>query len=162
MRTLVVYYSLEGNTKLVADAVTRAIEADTVRLVPADQPSASGAARYFWGGRAAIMKKAPKLEPLEFIPEEYDLVFLGTPVWAWTFAPPIRSFLRDHDLSGKKVALFCCHGGGPGKAIEKLESAVAGDVVSKMLFRDPLSRDTENQLKAAGEWADAAVEKARS
>ncbi|HOP25760.1 MAG TPA: flavodoxin [Candidatus Sabulitectum sp.] len=162
MKTLVVYYSLEGNTKLVADAVANALEADTVRLVPADQPSASGAARYFWGGRAAIMKKAPKLEPLEFIPEEYDLVFLGTPVWAWTFAPPIRSFLRDHDLSGKKVALFCCHGGGPGKAIEKLESAVSGEVVSKMLFRDPLSRDTENQLKAAGEWADAAVEKARS
>ncbi len=35
MRTLVAYYSLEGNTKLVADAVAHALEADTVRLVPA-------------------------------------------------------------------------------------------------------------------------------
>ncbi len=160
MKKLVVYYSLEGNTKMVAEAVAEAAEADLIRLVPSEQPSKSGAARYFWGGRAAIMKKAPKLEPLEFTPEDYDLVFLGTPVWAWTFAPPLRSFLRDHDLSGKKVALFCCHGGGPGKAMEKLESAVAGEVVSKTLFRDPLSRETEDQLKAAAEWAAAAVEQA--
>jgi flavodoxin len=160
VKKLVVYYSLEGNTKLVAEAVAEAAEADLIRLVPSEQPSASGAARYFWGGRAAIMKKAPKLEPLEFTPEDYDLVFLGTPVWAWTFAPPIRSFLRDHDLSGKKVALFCCHGGGPGKAMEKLESAVAGEVVSKMLFRDPLNRDSNEQLKTAVEWAAAAAEQA--
>ena len=46
MKKLVVYYSLEGNTKLVAEAVAEAAEADLIRLVPSEQPSKSGAAPF--------------------------------------------------------------------------------------------------------------------
>lgn len=57
-------------------------------------------------------KFRPPLKPLDKKVSEYDIIFIGTPVWFGTFAPPIRSFLAENDLSGKKVVPFCTHGGG--------------------------------------------------
>ncbi len=72
-------------------------------------------------GYAATVKQAygeikqkfkPALKPLEKTAEDYDIVFLGTPVWFGTFAPPVRSFLAESNLAGKTVVPFCTHGGG--------------------------------------------------
>ncbi|MBR4673002.1 MAG: NAD(P)H-dependent oxidoreductase [Victivallales bacterium] len=72
-------------------------------------------------GYAATVKQAygelkekfkPALKPLDKTANDYDIVFLGTPVWFGTFAPPVRSFLAESNLSGKKVIPFCTHGGG--------------------------------------------------
>lgn len=100
-----------------------------------------------------MMKEIPELEPFKVKPDDYDMVFLGSPVWAWTFTPPVRAFLVKHDLSGKKVALFLCHGGGPGKAAGKLREAVSGTVLGEILLRDPLKRHTKTQLQRASAWA---------
>ena len=57
-------------------------------------------------------KFQPVLKPLDKKAEDYDIVFIGTPVWFGTFAPPIRSFLAESKLVGKTVVPFCTHGGG--------------------------------------------------
>lgn len=44
--------------------------------------------------------------------EEYQTVFIGTPNWFKTVAPPVMSFLKRHDFTGKTVIPFCTHGGG--------------------------------------------------
>ena len=43
---------------------------------------------------------------------DFDTVFIGSPNWLRTFAPPVLSFLRATDLSGKTIIPFCTHGGG--------------------------------------------------
>lgn len=48
----------------------------------------------------------------------YDTVFVGTPNWWSTIAPPIATFMESHDLSKKRVAPFCTHGGGGSGHIE--------------------------------------------
>lgn len=72
-------------------------------------------------GYAATVKQAygeikekykPALKPLDKTANDYDIVFLGTPVWFGTFAPPIRTFLAENNLAGKTVVPFCTHGGG--------------------------------------------------
>ena len=161
MKKLVVFYSLEGNTSLVAGMIAETVSADVLEITPMLTPSSKGMYRFIWGGKSAMMKELPEIGSFEIIPEEYDLIFLGSPVWAWTFAPPMRSFLKKHNLSGKKIALFMCHGGGPGKALKKLQEAVSGTVLGEILLRDPLKRDTAAQLKKAGEWASKMAESAQ-
>ncbi|EEP28719.1 hypothetical protein GCWU000342_00060 [Shuttleworthella satelles DSM 14600] len=48
-----------------------------------------------------------------------EVIFVGSPNWLKTFAPPVRSFLRTVDLDGKTIIPFCTHGGGGfGRMIE--------------------------------------------
>lgn len=162
MRALVVFFSLEGNTRSVAEAVAEETGADVIELLPVSVPSSTGFSKFFRGGKSAMMKEAPELKPLNLDPAGYDLVFLGSPVWAWTYAPPIRSFLKEHDLSGKKVALFMCHGGGPGKAAEKLTEAVQGAVLGKLLLQDPLKADREASLAEIRRWTERMIERAQT
>lgn len=154
MKKLVVFYSLEGNTRLVAKTIAEASGADLLELKPALAPPSRGFKKYFWGGRAALMHAKPGLAPFEVDPSSYDMLFIGTPVWAWTFAPPMNTFLSGQDLSGKKIALFCCHGGGPGRIFQKMRAAMPGGVfLGEMDFQEPLAHETEAEMKKAREWA---------
>ncbi len=44
--------------------------------------------------------------------EQYDIVFIGTPNWYNTIAPPVASFISEYDFSGKTIVPFLTHGGG--------------------------------------------------
>ena len=54
----------------------------------------------------------PEILPLDKNVGDYDIVFVGSPVWYGTFAPPLGTFFSKNDLSGKTVIPFCTHGGG--------------------------------------------------
>jgi len=54
----------------------------------------------------------PEILPLGKNVADYDIVFVGSPVWYGTFAPPLGTFFSQNDLSGKTVIPFCTHGGG--------------------------------------------------
>ncbi len=54
----------------------------------------------------------PEIMPLDRIVADYDIVFVGSPVWYGTFAPPLGTFFSQNDLAGKTVIPFCTHGGG--------------------------------------------------
>jgi hypothetical protein len=81
------------------------LEADIQEL--ADKKGRAGMLGFLRAGRDAIKRKTTELEPLKHQPDGYQLIVLGTPVWASNPAPAVRTFLQSHDLSGKKVALFC-------------------------------------------------------
>ncbi len=154
MKTLVIYYSFEGNTKLMAEAMAEAVGADLLRLQPRREIQTHGFMKFVWGGKAAMMKDKPELLPLDKNPDDYDLLLLGTPVWAWTYAPPMNTFLSGTPLSGKKIALFCCHGGGKGAIFEKMKAALPGnEFLGEIDFRDPAKRDMEANRGKAQDWA---------
>ena len=44
--------------------------------------------------------------------KDYDIIFLGTPVWWYTMASPVKTFISNNDFSGKTIVPFCTHGGG--------------------------------------------------
>jgi flavodoxin len=140
MKTAVIYYSLEGNTKCAAEKIAAKLGADLIRLIPSKEYPTGKVSKYFWGGKSATFGEAPRLEPYSFDKNQYELIILGTPIWAGTFAPPLRTFIRENKLTGKKVALFaCCSGGATEKCFEQMKKA-AGDctVVSTLRLIDPL------------------------
>lgn len=155
MKTLVVFYSFEGNTKLIAENIAETINADILELKPKKEMKSRGFMKYVWGAKTVIMRAKPELFPIEKNPENYDVLFIGTPVWAGTYAPPLNTFFLTSPVSNKKIALFCCHGGGKGKIFNKMKKALEGNqILSEIDFREPLKKNTDANIQRARDWAE--------
>ena len=141
-KTLIVYYSLEGNTEYAACMISEIGGFDMLRLVPVKKYPDKGFRKFFWGGKSAVMAETPELEPYEFQAEKYGRIIIGFPVWAGNVTPPIRTFVRDNDLRGKKVAVFACESGaGAEKAFDKLKAALKIDhFEAELILIDPKAK----------------------
>ena len=111
------------------------------------------------GGAAVTFKAKPDLEPYSFNKDEYDMVILGSPVWAGTFAPPLRTFLDSNDLSGKKIAVIATSAGGNSdKCINNLKTAAKADsLVASLSLIDPLSSPSEENDAKIKEFIDSCL-----
>lgn len=152
MKTAIVYYSLTGNTEWVTEKIAESLRADRVRLIPQKVYPDKGLKKFLWGGKSAIMGETPALEAYAFDLSAYDLIILGTPVWASTFAPPIRTFLQDNkeQLLGKRLAVVTCYsGGGADKAIAKMLKFLDRDAFdAQLILIDPKDKaDEKNEQK---------------
>jgi len=157
-KILIVYYSLTGNTQFIAEALRDTIEADILELKPIKELKAGSGTRFMWGGYQSTMKKKPKLMDFDINPLEYDLIILGTPVWAWTFSPPMRSFLSKFDFTGKRVALWMSHAGDGIKAMIRFKEALkSANIVESISFQDPLKKDPDENKEKAIAWIKGVV-----
>ena len=150
MKTLIVYYSLEGNTEYVAEKIAAICGFELLRLQPVKQYPTKGFKKFFWGGKSSVMAETPELEPYAFDAVKYDRIVFGFPVWAGNVTPPIRTFLKDNDLHDKAIAAFACQSGsGAEKAFHKLKAELGIDAFeSELILIDPKTRpDTKNERK---------------
>lgn len=153
-RKLVMYYSLEGNTRFIARAIAEAIGADILEIKPQKAIDSHSFRKYIWGGMQVILKEKPALLPFQKEPRDYDIIFLGTPVWAGCFSSPLRSVFSRVNFQGKKVALFCCHRGGKGNIFAKMKKNLAGaTILGEIDFNRPLQNNTEASKHQAQTWA---------
>jgi len=154
LKKLVVFYSYEGNTKLLAETIAGAIDADILEIKPEKEMSSKGFMKFVWGGSKVYMGSKPKLKPLSKDPNKYDIIFIGTPIWAWTHTPTIKTFMTEHLPKGKKMAFFCSNEGNPGKAFEKMiKMAEGNEVIGSKDFFAPLKKDKEKTLENVKNWA---------
>lgn len=153
MKALVVYYSLDGNTKYLAESIAREIEADLLRVKPINDLDATSFLKYIKGLLYMVIGYKPSLEPLEKNPEAYDILFIGTPVWWGRAVPAINALLDTYPLKNKKIALFCCCEGGPNKTLPKLtEKLFSSDIVGKEVFSHVLQHKKDTSASAI-HWA---------
>ena len=111
-KVLIAYYSWSGNTRFAAETIQKLtggtlFEIKPVKAYPTDYRACVELARKECreGSRPEL---AGKVEDFS----RYEVVFVGTPNWWSTMAPPVRSFLASYDFSGKTVIPFVTHGGG--------------------------------------------------
>lgn len=150
MRTLIVYYSLEGNTEWAARRIAEALGADTLRLEPVKAYPSSGFKKFFWGGKSAVMAETPALLPYHYDGADYDRIILAFPVWAGNVTPPIRTFIRENGLKDKRIAAVACQSGaGAEKAFARLRSALGVQgLEAELILIDPKDRPkAENEQK---------------
>ena len=153
MKTAVIYYSLDGNCALVAGIIKDALNADIFEIKTTDNKKRTGFAKIVWGGAQVVFHKKPELLPLSIDVNSFDLIILGTPVWAGSPTPAIVSFLDKTKISGKKTALFCCHGGGKGKALDKFKALLPGNtIVGEIDFINPSRGESAKVKQKIGEW----------
>ena len=153
MKSIIVYYSMSGNTDWAAREIAARLGAETLRIEPETAYPDKGFKKFFWGGKSAVMAEAPALRPYDFAAADYEQIILGFPVWAGTFAPPLRSFVRDNAavLAGKRVAAFACQSGaGAEKAFAKLEALLGRPLHATLILVDPKAKPAaENDGKLA-------------
>lgn len=120
MKTLVVYYSRDGHTKIVAKEMAAALAADIEEI--RELKSRKGIFGWLLAGHDASRKKPTEIATFNTDPNGYDLVIIGTPVWAFTMTPAIRTWLTKYGKNLKNVAFFATMGGsGDKRTFTKME-----------------------------------------
>lgn len=150
MKTLVVYYSRTGNTKFVAEEVTAELGADMEEII--DLKNREGKLGWLSSSRDATGNRQTKIEETKKDPKDYDLIVIGTPVWAWSPSSAIRSYVATHDLSGKNVALFFTVGNDPRGAVEKTKKLMPNSVIVSDLVLVKPSLNKNETTKKIYEW----------
>ena len=130
-KVLVAYFSATGTTEGVAEHIANGLNADIYEIVP-EEPYTDADLNYNDNNsRTTIEMNDPNARPaisgsVENM-EQYDIVFLGYPIW-WGEAPRIVStFMESYDFSGKTIVPFCTSGGsGVGSSATNLEQLTSG------------------------------------
>ncbi|MPM39320.1 hypothetical protein SDC9_85953 [bioreactor metagenome] len=119
MKTLILYYSYEGHTKLLADYLAVQLHCDIERIMPVKEMKSTGFSKFFWGGSQVVMNIKPTIAELAHRPEDYDQILIGSPIWAGNYAPAIGTLLNSGLISNKKVGYFYTHEGGEGRSVDR-------------------------------------------
>lgn len=154
MRSLIIFYSLDGNTRFIARAINDELKGDILEIKAKKQIPSKGFKKFFWGGKQVLLGEKPEIEDIKVDFTQYDLIVFGTPVWASNFVPVFNTFFKQYDFKDKKVALFCCHGGGKeGKTFVKFKEKLNGNTfLGEMEFEDPLKKDENKNSLSARQW----------
>lgn len=104
---LVTYFSYSGTTRGVAETLSNQIGADLFEIAPKEDYSSL----YPQSNMEIRRGKRPELSSEVENMEEYDIIFIGYPVWFHATPAPINSFLESYDLTGKLIIPFCTSGG---------------------------------------------------
>ena len=159
MKTAVVYYSMNSNTAFAAETIAKKLGAKLICIEPETAYPNKGLKKFFHGGRSAIKNETPKLKSYDFNAVDYDMVILGTPVWASNIAPPLRSFIEENrrDLINKRLAAFVClSGSGAQKAIDKLIACLGVEKLeAELALIDPKDKPNDENEKRIGNFCDA-------
>ena len=132
-RKLVAYFSATGVTAKIAELIADAAGADVYQIQPEVPYTAVDLNWMDKNSRSSVEMNDKKIRPAmvkrNLRVEDYDVVFLGFPIW-WYVAPTIiNTFLESFDFAGKKIILFATSGGsGFGKTVEELKVSVADDM----------------------------------
>lgn len=109
MKTLVVWYSRTGHTRLLAHRIADAMHAELEEI--ADRVVRRGVLGYLRSGKEALMRRRTPILPARHDPGAFDLVVVGGPVWSMSLSSPVRTYLEDHAADLPLVAFFCTMGG---------------------------------------------------
>lgn len=154
MLSLVVYYTLDGNTEFIAKKIANQLSADIIKLKPKKDISNKGFSKYFWGGKQVIFKELPELESINIDINKYNLIIIGSPIWAGSYTPAVHSFLKMYDFDSKKVGIFCCHDGSKGKYYENMrKNLLKAKIIAETEF-EKTSKNRELRGEEAVKWAD--------
>ncbi|MBW3017728.1 hypothetical protein KY325_01060 [Candidatus Woesearchaeota archaeon] len=109
MKALIIYYSRTGNTRKVAQKIKSNLKCDIEEIK--DAVKRQGAMGYMKCGAHSTLKMCTKISATTKDPSKYDLIIIGTPVWAFNMASPIRTYIMKNREKFKNVAFFCTLGG---------------------------------------------------
>ena len=130
-KALVAYFSATGTTKGVAEHIANGLNADIYEIVPEEAYTDADLDYNDNNSRTTIEMNDPDARPaisgsVENM-EQYDIIFVGYPIW-WGEAPRIVStFMESYDFSGKTIVPFCTSGGsGIGSSASNLERLTSG------------------------------------
>ena len=123
-KILVVYYSRTGLTRTIGQAVAERLGADSEEII--DCADRKGFAGFWRAGREAHDKIPAQINSPRKDPASYDLIIIGTPVWAFTMSCAARAYIEFNKSKCKALAFFCTTGGCSGEKTLREMACLAG------------------------------------
>jgi hypothetical protein len=134
-RVLVAYYSRSGNTKRLARAVASALAADVEEIH--DPTDRAGLLGFLRSGVEAYARVLAGVEHPRRDPADYDVVVVGSPVWAMSVSSPVRTYLWHERARLPQVAFVATLGAkGEGRAFEQMEDLAGRAPIATLAVRD--------------------------
>ncbi len=130
-KKLVVFYSYTGHTRHIANIIKEKLNCDILEIKPVKPYSTdynTVVDQYQNNERA---KETPIIEKIDIDLNEYSKIIVGTPVWWYTITPPIRTFLKENDLSGKTIIPFATNAGWLGRTFKEIEDLCPNSNIGK-------------------------------
>ena len=153
-KILVACFSASGRTRKIAKSLAEVVKGDFYEIRPETPYTGKDLNWNDKNSRSSVemddKKSRPALADKDAHVENYDVIFVGFPIW-WYVAPHIiNSFLESYDFSGKKIILFATSGGsGFGNTVAELKGSVADSAT--IIEGKLLNRASESELK---NWVD--------
>src|SRR5665647_567433 len=123
-RTLVVFYSRSGTTRRIAEALAETLKCDLEEIT--EPKPRTGFLGYIRSLLEARRKRPSIIAPNKHDVASYDLVVIGTPVWAWSLSSPVRAYLTTTASQLPEVAFFCTLGGKGSESDFAQMAAIVG------------------------------------
>ncbi len=149
MKTLVVYYSRTGNTKMIAESISGSLDCDIEEI--RDTEKRSGVIGYLKSGYEASRSKVSVIEDPKYDLSQYELLIIGTPVWAGKMSVPVRAYLQQNIDKIPLLACFCTCG----------KSGIEGTIngIAKYTTITPMAEFGLNSSEIKSESYNSVVEK---
>ena len=125
-KSLIVYYSMDGNTRQIAERIQAETGFPLIQLETTKPYTGTDAEIVAQGQEEVNRGYQPPLKPLGVDLEAYDTFLVGTPTWWYTMSSPILSFLHLVDWQGKTLVPFQTHAGWPGHCLEDMARVCRG------------------------------------
>lgn len=116
---IIVYFSYTGHTKMIAESIQKKLQCDILEIKPEKAYSRDYELVVSEEQNNSSSNKTPEIENINIDLSKYDEIIIGTPVWWYTIAPVIRTFLKQNDLSNKKIIPFATNAGWLGHTFQE-------------------------------------------
>lgn len=133
MKALVVYYSRTGTTKKIADKISELLGSEIEEIV--DTKKREGPFGFMIAVKDGGQRKMTTIQEPEKDPSEYDLIIIGTPIWAGAMTPAIRTYITNKKDGFPEIALFCTHGGRDKGFLGNMEEFIGLKAVALMALQ---------------------------
>ena len=145
-KTLVIYYSLSGRTKDIALQIQNLTNADIYEIKPKEEIK-SGPALYLTSKKQISSGEYPEI--VNDFPniEEYNTIFVGSPIWWYTAAPVVLEFLKEFDFQNKNVVPFSTQGSNYGTFFEDFKAKAKNANILKGESFNNLDSSYNEQVK---------------
>lgn len=119
---IIVYFSYTGHTKMIAESIQKKLQCDILEIKPEKAYSRDYELVVSEEQNNSSSNKTPEIENINIDLSKYDEIIIGTPVWWYTIAPVIRTFLKQNDLSNKKIIPFATNAGWLGHTFQEIRN----------------------------------------
>lgn len=130
-KKLIVFHTYTGHTKYIAEMVKLKLNCDILEIKPKKPYSKKYDIVVDEYQNNESIKETPEIEKIDINLDKYDEIIVGSPVWWYTITPPIRTFLKENDLSGKTIIPFATNAEWLGRTFKEIKSLCLNSNIEK-------------------------------
>ena len=145
-KILITYYSRTGLTSAVADEIANACDADLEPI--RDIKNGFSGRSYLRSVFESMLHVDTLIRRVRYAPDDYDLIVIGTPIWCWNIASPVRAYIKSHRHQCTRVAFFLtCGGAGQRKVFRDMEKLTGQAPIACLALTDNEIKEEQQHEK---------------